>query len=270
MFLTCVGSFAGFNIAPLLPVHRVSPLQLAAFQQELAHHPDRTKVQYVLDAIAHGFSSGFDPSRVALRSSLRNMRSATNHPDVIDRYLATEIAKSRVAGPFATPPFPNLHCSPFGVIPKKGYLAFASPTQHSVNDGIPKDPFLLQYISVDNAIKILMVLGPGALMAKFDAESAYRNVAMCPDERYLFSMRWRDLFFVDLALPFGLRSAPFIFNSIANLVEWILKVNYSVRYSLHYLNDFFVSWSCGFVCLCRQHHDCLFRVFSSWLATPSV
>ena len=143
------------------------------------------------------------------------MRSATDHPDVFDEYLATEIAKSRVAGPFATPSFPNLHCSPFGVIPKKGQpgkwrliLDLSSPTQHSANDGIPKDPFSLQYISVDDAIKILMVLGPGALMAKFDVESAYRNVAMRPDERYLFGMRWRDLFFVDLALPFDLAIGP--------------------------------------------------------------
>ena len=235
-FITFVGSFACFNVAPLSPVHRVSPLQLAEFQHELAHHPHRAKVQYVLDGIAHGFSSGFNASWVALRSSLRNMRSATEHPDVIDEYLATEIAKGRVAGPFATPPF---------LIPKKGQpgkwrliLDLSSPTQHSVNDGIPKDPFSLQYISVDDAIKILMALGPGALMAKFDVESPYRNVAMRPDEHYLFGMRWRDLFFIDLALPFGLRSAPFIFNSIADMVEWILKVNYSVRYLLHYLDDF--------------------------------
>ena len=131
------------------------------------------------------------------------------------------------------------------MIPKKGQpgkwrliLDLSFPTQHSVNDGIPKDPFSLQYISVDDAIKILMVLGPRALMAKFDVESAYRNVAMRPDERYLFGMRWRDLFFIDLALPFNLRSAPLIFNSIADMVEWILKVNYSVRYLLHYLDDF--------------------------------
>ena len=105
LFITFVGSLDCFNVAPLSPVHRVSPLQLAEFQHELAHHPDRAKVQYVLDGIAHGFSSGFDASRVALQSSLRNMRSATEHPDVIDEYLATEIAKGRVAGPFATPLF---------------------------------------------------------------------------------------------------------------------------------------------------------------------
>ena len=117
-------------------------------------------------------------------------------------------------------------------------MDLSSPTQHSVNDGILKDPFSPQHIPVDNAIKILMVLGPRALMAKFDVESVYRNIAMRPDKRYLFGMRWHHLFFIDLALPFGLRLALFIFNSIADMVEWILQANYSVRYLLHYLDDF--------------------------------
>ena len=43
----------------------------------------------------------------------------------------------------------------------------------------------------------------GARMTKFDVESAYRNVAMRPDERYLFGMRWRELFFIDVTPPFG-------------------------------------------------------------------
>ena len=239
------GPFAYSNFASLPPVPRVSPLQLAEFQRELVRHPDQNKVHYVLDGIEHGFSSGFDPSQVILQSSLRNMKSAAEHPDVIDVYLSNEVAKGRVAGPFATLPFPHLQCSPFGVIPKKGppgkwrlILDLSSPNQHSVNDGIPKDLFSLQYISVDDAIRILMHLGPGALMAKFDVESAYRNVAMRPDERFLFGMRWRNTFFVDLALPFGLRSAPFIFNSIAEMVEWILKSNYLIKYLLHYLDDF--------------------------------
>lgn len=244
-FFLPLGLVPRHNFASLPPVHCVSPLQLPVFRSELASHPDQAKVHYVLDGIQHGFSSGFVSSRVVLRSSVRNMKSADEHPEVIDEYLANEVAKGRVAGPFAAPPFPILQCSPFGVIPKKGQpgkwrliLDLSSPDRHSVNGGIPKAPFSLQYISVDDAIKILMVLGPGALMAKFDVESAYRNVAIRPDERHLFGMRWRDNFFIDLALPFGLRSAPFIFNSIADMVEWILTVNYSVRHLLHYLDDF--------------------------------
>lgn len=67
-------------------------------------------------------------------------------------------------------------------------------------------------------------------MVPFNMESAYRSIALRPDERYSFCMRWRDNFFVDLALPFGLRSAPFIFNSIADKVGWILKVCFSVHH----------------------------------------
>lgn len=51
-------------------------------------------------------------------------------------------------------------------------------------------------------------------------------------------MKWRSMFYVDLALPFSLRSAPYIFNSVADLVEWILLNNYHSPDLLHYLDDF--------------------------------
>ena len=40
---------------------------------------------------------------------------------------------------------------------------------------------------------------------KFNVESAYRDVHS--DDRYLLGMKWRGNYFIDLALPFGLRSA---------------------------------------------------------------
>ena len=51
-------------------------------------------------------------------------------------------------------------------------------------------------------------------------------------------MKWRDFYYVDLTLPFGLRSAPYIFNAVADLVEWILVHSYQVSDLLHYLDDF--------------------------------
>ena len=42
-----------------------------------------------------------------------------------------------------------------------------------------------------------------------------------------------------MALPFGLRSAPFIFSSVADLLEWILRHNYGLNFLLHYLDDFY-------------------------------
>ena len=39
-------------------------------------------------------------------------------------------------------------------------------------------------------------------------------------------------------LPFGLCSAPCIFNVVADSVEWILKNNYAIPDLQHYLDDF--------------------------------
>ena len=134
-----------------------------------------------------------------------------------------------VAGPFSSSPFPCLHISSFGVIPKKGQpgkwhliVDLSSPVGASVNDGIDPQDFSLQYIKVDQVIHMVSHYGHSALMAKFDVKSAYWNIPVHPDDRFLLGMRWRDQFYIDLALPFGLRSAPFIFNSVPDMVELIL------------------------------------------------
>ena len=58
-------------------------------------------------------------------------------------------------------------------------------------------------------------------MAKLDIESAYRIVPVHPDDRHLLGMRWRGETYVDTVLPFGLRSAPKIFNALADALQWI-------------------------------------------------
>ena len=80
--------------------------------------------------------------------------------------------------------------------------------------------------------------GPGTLMTKFDVESAHRKLAIHLNDRYLLGVKWRYMYFVDLALPFGLRSAPDIFNSVADLVHWILVNNYHIPDLLYYSDDY--------------------------------
>ena len=166
-------------------------------------------------------------------------------PAVIDQYLATEVARQRVEGPYPSSPLCDQQVSPFGVIPKRGQpgkwrliLDLSSPRGASVNDGIPREPYSMHYVSVDDAIRHLITFGPGALMTKFDVEAAYRNIPMHPADRYLLGMRWRDHYFVDLVLPFGLRPAPFLFDTVASAVHWILVTNYGIQPLLHYLDDF--------------------------------
>ena len=162
-----------------------------------------------------------------------------------DENLSTELAKGRIVGPFSSPPLPYLHISRFGVIPKKHQpgkwcliLDLSSPDGHSVNDSIKKDPFMVQYMKIDDIIDGIMSLGRGTLLAKFDVESAYCIIPIHPNDCYLFGMQGQGYHFVDMALPFGLRSAPYIFSSVADLVEWVLKNQYDVSFLLHYLDDF--------------------------------
>ena len=45
-----------------------------------------------------------------------------------------------------------------------------------------------------------MVRGRGTLKAKFDVASAYRNVAVHPQDHLLLGMVWRGKYYVDMAL----------------------------------------------------------------------
>ena len=65
-------------------------------------------------------------------------------------------------------------------------------------------------------------------MAKFDFKSAYRNIPVHPDDRWLLGMVWEEKLF---AFPFGLRSVPMIFNAVAEALAYAEKMD-------HYLDDF--------------------------------
>ena len=189
------------------------------------------------------------------------MPSASLQPSDIDDYLYTELAKGRVAGPFSSPPLPHLHISRFGVIPKKHQpgkwrliLDLSSPDGHSVNDGIKKDPFTVQYMKVDDIIDGIMSLGRGTLLAKFDVESAYRIIPIHPNDRYLLGMQWQGNYFVDMALPFGLHSAPYIFSSVADLMELVLKKQYDDFHTLGPPNSQ----------TCQRNLDTCIQQFQNW------
>ena len=64
---------------------------------------------------------------------------------------------------------------------------------------------------------------------------------------------------MDLYLPFGLRSAPYIFNQLSDALELILKHNYGVHNILHILDDFFIAEPSQLHCL--QSFTTLLKVF---------
>ena len=81
-------------------------------------------------------------------------------------------------------------------------------------------------------------MGPGALLAKIDVRHAFRLLPVHPAaDRHLLAMSWKGDLFIDTCLPFGLRSAPKLFNVLADLLSWILEKK-GISPLIHYLDDF--------------------------------
>ena len=221
----------------------MTPYQVAVWEQGLASHPDRSFVEFICRGIREGFRIGFDHQQAQDNSGPGNMKSAKDHQEVVDKYIGTECEKRRLLGPLQRSKYPQVRISPFGVIPKSEpgkwrlIIDLSSPTGGSVNDGINKEWCSLTYMTIDDVAARVVRLGRGALMAKFDLKSAYRQVPVHPDDRWLLGMEWKGQLFVDTALPFGLRSAPAIFNAVAEALAHMIRQK-GVEELDHYLDDF--------------------------------
>ena len=225
----------------------ITPLRLLRFKDELRHHPDPHWVSDLLHGIQYGVQLGYKGPRRQRVS--RNLKSALEHPTVINDELTKEMKSQRIAGPFDAPPLPNLQCSGIGVVPKKtgGWrmiMHLSAPLDHSINDGISKEEFTLRYSTVDDAVRIIRELGPNTLLAKMDIKSAFRTIPVRPQDRELLGIYWQQKYYVDCCLPFGLRSAPYIFNKYAEALEWILREQ-GIQYIIHYLDDFLIAGKPG-------------------------
>ena len=86
-------------------------------------------------------------------------------------------------------------------------------------DGICKELCSLSYVRVDDIVPVIQRLGQGTLLAKLDVQAAYRTVPVHLDDRHLLGMVWKGRIYIDTTLPFGLRSAPKIFNSVADALN---------------------------------------------------
>ena len=97
----------------------------------------------------------------------------------------------------------------------------------------------MMYSHFDDAVDIVRELGARSRMAKIDIKHAFRICPVKTAQWPLLCYTWLDAFFVDTRLPFGLRSSPYIFNTLADLLMWILVYVAGIRHCIHYLDDYF-------------------------------
>ena len=152
------------------PVTR-SPVNVCNLQQLLRFHHDQELVQFILHGFCFGFDIGF--KGILTPGADWNLKSASQFPGAISEVLNKEVTRGLILGPFDVAPYPTLHVSPLGAVPKKDgthrlIMDLSSPQGCSINEGIDKDQYSVQYTSFDDAVDMIVALGRGAYMAKID------------------------------------------------------------------------------------------------------
>lgn len=208
----------------------------------LRAYPDRGAAAL----LEQGFRDGFriPCESVARVESFRNLSSVFLRPEVVSDKLASEVAKGRMAGPFESPPIPDLRVSPLGLVPKKEpnkfrlihHLSFPAGT--SVNDGIDPELCRVSYTSFDSALAWVRRYGHGALLGKTDIEAAFRLLPVHPSSFCWLGCFWQDQYYVDCCLPMGCSISCSYFEVFSTFLEWVVRQETQVDSILHYLDDF--------------------------------
>ena len=179
-----------------------------------------------------------------MHSAKNNLKSALDHPTVIDDYLHHELSLGRISGPYLASMCPDVHINRFGVLPKTNQLdkwrlvtVLSYTSRSSINDGISSELCSLTYITIDDAILNILESSKDTMLAKIDIKSSFRLLPVHPADRHLLGMRWKDQIYIDHCIPFRLRSAPKLFNILADLLARIAQ-NVGVSYLIHYLDDY--------------------------------
>jgi len=118
-------------------------------------------------------------------------------------------------------------------------LSYPHRQHGSVNAGL--DEHRTSYTTVDDAALAMRRLGKGCFFVKLGLMQAYRHIRVLRDDWSLLGMRINNEVYVDCFLPFGASSAPFIFNTVADGLAFIMKTHLPADVTIqHYLEDFLI------------------------------
>ena len=182
----------------------------------MREYPDQHFVRTLAAVCRHGAAFGYRGHRDGRKFS-RNIRATS------DEHAATaaDIANSLRLGELqlvADLPVDlqgRVFFSPIGSVPKSGggcrtihHLSY--PDHSSINDGISPSDATLTCPSIEGLLGRLRLLGRGSFVWKMDLKRAFRHIVVCAEDTLLLGFMFDGVGYLDLRLPFGSRSSPFI------------------------------------------------------------
>jgi len=149
-----------------------------------------------------------------LSSVCKNYLSLYNNEDLISKKIVTNLALGRIQATNSAV------TSPLGLVPKadggfRRIYDLSLPKGSLVNDSIDLAWATLHYTRVETILAHVIIAGRGCYLVKRDIKDAFRIMPVLVRSRYLLGFIWKGVIYVECCLPFGLRTAPFLFNLFA-------------------------------------------------------
>lgn len=143
-------------------------------------------------------------------------------------------------------------------------LDLSFPPNMSVNGGIDRQLCSVRYPTVDQAVAQILQEGQGTVLAKVDVAHAFREHPCSPRGQALAKhARWGNDIFIDMTLPFGLRSSPKIFTTVADALEWVF-LRRGVSWCTHHIDNFLTVGKPESA-ESRNNLEAMWRHVSSWV-----
>ena len=162
-----------------------TPVKPDRLEALLQGHPNQVLVHEVLTGFHQGFQLKYKGPRKGRIH--RNLKSAFQHPKLLQQHLDKEISAGRMLGLFKKIPLPNLICLPMGMVPRKDLTKMRMITHLSYPHGKSTNSYMdpqdtsTSYQSFDQALVIVAKYGHGAYMSKGNVESAFRIIPIAPE-----------------------------------------------------------------------------------------
>ena len=194
---------------------------------------------------------GWPTSYMGARSPIltpKNHTSSIKQPAAVDKFIAKEISLNGLIGQLIQQPFQWFRLNPLMARPKKDtndyriILDLSYPEDLSVNSSIPKviyegSPYKLHLPTPLDFSEIIARKGQGAYLYKVDLARAYRQLPSDPFDWPLLGINWNSNYYIDKAIPFGLRHGAMTCQRVTEAVCYILEEQHKAE-ATRYIDGF--------------------------------
>ena len=223
-------------------VQVVLQLNIPLWKSLLANY----KYSRVVNYLQFGFPVGLDYENFNYNQQVDNHASANKFPEAVDAYIATEVKYKALVGPFQNDPFAQMHMSPMMTRPKPDstrrlIVDLSWPLGDSVNNCITDNHFdgntcSLKYPTIDHIVQQILTVGDQSLLYKIDFKKrAYCNLRTDPRDFPVLGLSWRGARYVDVSVPFGLKTGASACQLVTHSVTHLLAK--AGHWTCAYLDD---------------------------------